>query len=209
MRKCAATARHYAAHGEACLARPAETEARLSHVQFAARTLLAIMPWNFPFWQVFRFLIPAVLAGNTALVKHAENMQGCAEAIEEVVRDAGGATLLRNIAVDRDDVGRFIADRRIRAVTLTGSVRAGRSGGAAAGAAGKKAVLELGGSDPFIVLAGADLERTLPIAVDLPLRQCRTELRLGETFPRRSADRRPLRRGLCCRRRHAEARRPG
>jgi succinate-semialdehyde dehydrogenase/glutarate-semialdehyde dehydrogenase/succinate-semialdehyde dehydrogenase len=167
IRKCAATARHFAAAGETYLEpRAARTEARLSHVQFEPLgPVFAVMPWNFPFWQVFRFFIPAVLAGNTALVKHAENVQGCAEAVEEVVRDAGGEALLRNLAVDRDDVPKFIADRRIRSVTLTGSVRAGRAVGAAAGAACKKVVLELGGSDPFIVLADADFEKMLPVAV--------------------------------------------
>src|SRR6185295_18779409 len=137
--------------GEAYLKpQPAKTEARLSHVQYEPLgPILAVMPWNFPFWQAFRFFIPSVLAGNTAILKHAENVQGCAIAVEEVIRDAGpGTTLLLNLLVDRPDIAALVADRRIRGVTLTGSPRAGKSVAAAAGANSKKVVLELGGSDP-------------------------------------------------------------
>jgi succinate-semialdehyde dehydrogenase/glutarate-semialdehyde dehydrogenase/succinate-semialdehyde dehydrogenase len=168
IRKCATTARHYATEGEAYLKpQPARTEARLSHVQYEPLgPILAVMPWNFPFWQALRFFIPSVLAGNTAILKHAENVQGCAIAVEEVIRDAGpGETLLLNVLVDRPDIAALIADRRIRGVTLTGSPRAGKSVAAVAGANSKKVVLELGGSDPFIVLADADFAKTLPVAI--------------------------------------------
>lgn len=168
VRKCAATARHYATAGEAYLdPHIVETEARLSQVQFEPLgPILAIMPWNFPFWQVARFFVPSVLAGNTALLKHAETVQGCAEAIEDVVREAaGGKILLVNLAVDREAIPKVIGDSRIRGVTLTGSPRAGMAVAAAAGAHAKKVVLELGGSDPFIVLEDADLDKTVPVAL--------------------------------------------
>ncbi len=168
IRKCATTARHYATAGEAYLApQVVRTEARLSQVQFEPLgPILAIMPWNFPFWQAIRFFVPSVLAGNTALLKHAENVQGCAEAIEDLFKEAaGGETLLLNLVVDRDAVPAIIADKRIRGVTLTGSPRAGTAVAAAAGASGKKTVLELGGSDPFIVMADADLDKTIPVAI--------------------------------------------
>ncbi|WP_295805737.1 aldehyde dehydrogenase family protein [uncultured Nitratireductor sp.] len=135
VRKCATTARHYAEHGPGYLApQIVSTEARASSVQFEPLgAVLAVMPWNFPFWQVMRFFVPASLAGNTAIVKHAENVQGCAEAIEEVVAEAAdGAPLLRNLIVGVETVGKVIADKRIRAVTLTGSPRAGRAVAAAA-----------------------------------------------------------------------------
>jgi acyl-CoA reductase-like NAD-dependent aldehyde dehydrogenase len=168
IRKCATTARHFATTGPAYLApQVVKSEAKLSQVQFEPLgPILAIMPWNFPFWQAMRFFVPAVLAGNTALLKHAENVQACAEAIEEVIRDAaGGETLLLNLVIDREAVPGVIADRRIRAATLTGSPRAGMAVAAAAGASGKKVVLELGGSDPFIVLADADLDKAIPVAI--------------------------------------------
>jgi len=168
VQKCATTARHYAAQGPGYLAaNSVGTEARRTEVAFEPLgPVLAVMPWNFPFWQVIRFFVPAALAGNVALLKHAENVQGCAQAVEEVVAEAAGRpNLLYNLAVHRDAVAGLIADARVRAVTLTGSVRAGRSVAAAAGAAGKKAVLELGGSDPFIVLADADLDRAVSVAL--------------------------------------------
>lgn len=122
-------------------------------------TILAIMPWNFPLWQVFRFLAPALAAGNTGVLKHASNVPQCALAIEDIVRAAGApAGVFRTLMISSGQVAGVIADPRIRAVTLTGSEPAGRQVAATAGAHLKKTVLELGGSDPFIVLEDADLD---------------------------------------------------
>jgi succinate-semialdehyde dehydrogenase/glutarate-semialdehyde dehydrogenase len=120
--------------------------------------VLAIMPWNFPLWQVVRAAAPALLAGNGVLLKHAENVQGCATALEELFLAAGAPQgVLVNLPVAVARVPALIRDRRVAAVTLTGSTRAGRAVAALAGAALKKCVLELGGSDPYVVLADADL----------------------------------------------------
>src|ERR1700749_1681876 len=128
--------------------------------------VLAIMPWNLPFWQVLRFFIPAALVGNTVLVKHAGTVQGCALALEALVRDAGGPEgLYVNVSVQREAVPAMIADPRIRAVTVTGSVAAGRAVAQQAGLHGKKVVLELGGSDPFVVLEDADIAKAVQLGV--------------------------------------------
>src|ERR1700678_1392110 len=128
--------------------------------------ILAIMPWNLPFWQVLRFFIPAALVGNTVLVKHAETVQGCAQALETLVRDAGGpAGLYINLSVQREAVPGIIADPRIRAVTVTGSVPAGRAVAQQAGLPGKKVVLALGGSDPFVVLEDAGMAKAVQLRV--------------------------------------------
>jgi succinate-semialdehyde dehydrogenase/glutarate-semialdehyde dehydrogenase len=128
-------------------------------------TLLAIMPWNFPFWQAFRAAAPALAAGNTVLLKHASNVPQCALAIEEIFRASFPANVLRTLLVGPEQAEKLIADPRIHAVTLTGSEAAGRRVAAAAGTHIKKSVLELGGSDAFVVLADADLDEAARLAV--------------------------------------------
>jgi len=159
--KCAWVCEYYADHAERFLTdEPIDTDARKSFVAFEPLGLvLAIMPWNFPFWQVFRFAAPALMAGNAAVLKHAPNVPGCAAAIEEVLAEAGlREGLFTSLLVDVDAVERIIGDPRVMAVTLTGSTRAGRAVASQAGHALKKTVLELGGSDPSLILADAELE---------------------------------------------------
>src|SRR3989441_5472868 len=158
--KCAWVCEYFADNAGRFLARrPAQTNARLSYVAFEPLgVVLAVMPWNFPFWQVFRFAAPTLMAGNTAVVKHASNVPQCALAIEEVFRDAGFPRgVLRTVLVPGGAVQAIIDDTRVRAVTLTGSNTTGEKVAAAAGRAIKKTVLELGGSDPFVVLDDARL----------------------------------------------------
>ena len=160
--KCAWACEHFAAVAGAELAnQPVATEDFDSHVAFRPLgALLAIMPWNFPFWQALRCAAPNLAAGNTALLKHAGNVQGCAQAIVALLHRAGlPEDACINLPVDGARVAALIARPEIAAVTLTGSTRAGRAVGQAAGAALKKSVLELGGSDAYVVLAGADVER--------------------------------------------------
>lgn len=159
--KCAWVCDYYADHGPAFLADELiETDAGKSLVAHQPiGTVLAIMPWNFPLWQVFRFLAPALVAGNTGVLKHASNVPQCALAIEDLVRSAGlPEGVFRTLMISSGQVAGVIEDERIRAVTLTGSEPAGRQVAATAGANLKKTVLELGGSDPFIVLEDADLD---------------------------------------------------
>jgi succinate-semialdehyde dehydrogenase/glutarate-semialdehyde dehydrogenase len=159
--KCAWVCEHYADHAEAMLA-PEEvaTDASRSYVAFEPLgPVLAVMPWNFPLWQVFRFAAPALMAGNVGLLKHASNVSGCALAIEEILHAAGvpeGA--FRTLLVGSPRVAALVEAPEVVAVTLTGSAPAGRAVAARAGACLKKAVLELGGSDPYVVLEDADLE---------------------------------------------------
>ncbi len=166
--KCAWACDYYAENAAAFLAderRP--SNASESYAQFTPLgPVLAIMPWNFPFWQVFRFAAPAVMAGNTVLLKHAPNVPQCALAIDEVFRASGfPAGVLQVLLLAGTEASELVADPRIAAVTLTGSDRAGAAVGAAAGRAVKKAVLELGGSDPFIVLGDADLDAAVETGV--------------------------------------------
>ena len=170
--KCAWVCDYYADHGPAFLAdEPHPTDASRSYVRFEALgAVLAIMPWNFPFWQVFRFAAPALVAGNAGILKHAPNVPRCALEIETVFQDAGFPDgLFRAVFLSNEAAGGVIADQRVRAVTLTGSDRAGSQVAEQAGRHLKKTVLELGGSDPFIVLEDADLERAATTAVEARL----------------------------------------
>lgn len=166
--KCAQLSEWYAAHGPAMLA-PEPTLVDNGSARIEYRPLgpiLAVMPWNFPVWQVLRGAVPTLLAGNTYVLKHAPNVMGSAYLIQQALRKAGFAEgVFEVINVTQDGVSTAIADPRIAAVTLTGSVRAGIAIGSQAGAALKKCVLELGGSDPFIVLNDADLDAAVQAAV--------------------------------------------
>jgi len=166
--KCAWVCEYYAENAEKFLADEIiETDAGKSFVSFAPLgTILAVMPWNFPFWQVFRFAAPALMAGNTALLKHASNVPGCALAIEDVFKQAGfPKNVFRTLMIPSSRVEAVIRDKRVKAVTLTGSEPAGSRVAAIAGSEIKKTVLELGGSDPFIVLEDADLEKCVTTSV--------------------------------------------
>lgn len=166
--KCAWVCEHYADHGEGDLQDEAvEIDGGDAFVTYQPLGIvLAVMPWNFPFWQVFRFLAPALMAGNAALLKHASNVPGCALAIEQLCRKAGvSENVFRTLLIPSGDVATVIEDARIKAVTLTGSTEAGRKVAEKAGACLKKTVLELGGSDPYVVLDDADIEHAAKICV--------------------------------------------
>ena len=170
--KCAVVCDYVAERSGAWLAteeRP--TEASRSYVRLdPLGPILAIMPWNFPFWQVFRFAAPALVAGNVAILKHAPGVPRCALELEELIRDAGFPEgVFTSVFLEPDGIGAVIADPRIRGVTLTGSPRAGASVAERAGSALKKVVLELGGSDPFIVLEDADVPRAAETAAEARL----------------------------------------
>src|SRR6266700_7151510 len=170
--KCASTCEYYADHAEAFLAeQPRETDASRSFVRFdPLGPVLAVMPWNFPFWQVFRFSAPALMAGNAGILKHASNVPRSALAMEEVFREAGFPRgLFSTVLVGPSAVAGLIAEPRIVAVTLTGSELAGSKVAEQAGYALKKTVLELGGSGPFIVLADADIGAAARTAADARL----------------------------------------
>ncbi len=166
--KCAWVCDHYADHAAELLGDELlDTDAGRSLIAYQPLgTVLAVMPWNFPFWQVFRFAAPTLAAGNTGVLKHASNVPQCALAIEAVFREAGlPEGVFRTLLISAAQVKGVIEDPRIHAVTLTGSESAGRQVAAGAGAALKKSVLELGGSDAFIVLEDADLELAVQQAV--------------------------------------------
>lgn len=161
--KCAWVCEYYAQNAETMLGNETiETQYSASFVSYQPLgTILAVMPWNFPFWQVFRFLAPTLMAGNTAVLKHASNVPGCAFAIEELVREAGfPENVFRTLLVGSNLVEGIIRNPAVKAVSLTGSTPAGRSVAAIAGSELKKCVLELGGSDPYLILKDAALEQS-------------------------------------------------
>jgi len=166
--KCATACRYYVEHAERLLADElVDTGGPMSFIRYQPiGAVLAVMPWNFPFWQVFRFLAPALMAGNVGLLKHASNVPQCALAIEDIVRRAGfPADVFKTLLIGATMVRGLIDDPRVKAVTLTGSEPAGRQVAGQAGKQIKKCVLELGGSDPFIVMPSADLDAAVSTAV--------------------------------------------
>lgn len=167
--KCASVCRYYAGHAQEQLADMIiETEASKSFVAFKPiGVVLAVMPWNYPFWQVFRFLAPALAAGNCGVLKHASNVPGCALAIEEIVKQAGFPdNVFKTLLISSSSVEKVIEHKRIQAVTLTGSNAAGSKVAQKAGELIKKTVLELGGSDAYVVLEDADLDLAVKACVD-------------------------------------------
>lgn len=167
--KCAWVCDYYAENGEHFLEKQIiETDAQKSFVTFEPLgTVLAVMPWNFPFWQVFRFAVPGMMAGNAGLLKHASNVTGCALAIEEVFREAGfPENLFRTLKISSKKVAGVIEHPVVKAVTLTGSVPAGKAVAEKAGSVLKKSVLELGGSDPYLILDDANLDKAIPTCVN-------------------------------------------
>ncbi len=167
--KCAMTMRYYAEHAEALVAPESiPTSGSRSGVRYEPTgVVFSVTPWNFPFWQVVRAAVPTIMAGNVVAFKHAPNVPGCALYLEDLFRRAGFASgVLTSLFVEVEQVESIIADARVSGVSLTGSERAGRSVAALAGTHLKKVVLELGGSDPFVVCGSADLERTVAGAVN-------------------------------------------
>ncbi len=166
--KCADACRYYAAHAERFLAdQPYQIDGAKAFIRYRPLgVILAIMPWNFPLWQVVRFAAPALMAGNAGLLKHAENVPQCALILEDMFRRAGfQAGVFQTLLIETPQIQAVLEDPRVAAATLTGSERAGQAVGAQAGAKLKKTVLELGGSDPFVVMPSADLDAAIQTAV--------------------------------------------
>jgi len=166
--KCAKTLEHYAKEGAKFLAKEmVETDAKKSYVTFQPLgVVLAVMPWNFPYWQVFRAMAPTLMAGNTMILKHASNISGCAIAIEKIIKDAGAPRgLFQTLILPSSKIADLIAQPAIAAVTFTGSTAAGSKIAEAAGRNLKKQVLELGGSDAYVILEDADLDQAVEICV--------------------------------------------
>lgn len=170
--KCALACDHFAEHAKEFLSpQMIPTEAAKSYVAFRPLgVILAVMPWNFPFWQVFRFLAPALMAGNACVLKHSSTVTGCALAIEEILNDASGNSgIFRTLLTGSQTMPFIIKHPLIQAVTLTGGTSAGRAVASLAGAQLKKTILELGGSDPYLILKDADLEKTVNACVTAKL----------------------------------------
>ncbi len=168
LEKCAVTCEYYAEKSEDFLKDEfIETDAKESYVSYEPMgVILGIMPWNFPFWQVLRFAIPTMMAGNTCILKHASNVSGCALKIQECFEKSGfPKNTFQTILVKSNKVKKILSDKRVRGVSLTGSTPAGVSVASLAGQFLKKSVLELGGSDPYIIFADADLEKAINICV--------------------------------------------
>ncbi|MFD2164110.1 NAD-dependent succinate-semialdehyde dehydrogenase [Paradesertivirga mongoliensis] len=167
--KCAVCCEYYAENSESFLKDEIiDTEASKSYIRFQPLgVILAVMPWNFPFWQLFRFLAPALMAGNCGVLKHASNVFGCALAIENIIRESGFPEyVFQTLLVSSNAVEGIIENPLIKAVTLTGSTTAGKKVAEKAASVLKKSVLELGGSDAYIILADADLEHAAEVCVD-------------------------------------------
>ena len=200
--KCALGCEFYAENAARFLAtEEVETDARRSEVAYRPLgVILAIMPWNFPFWQVFRFSAPALMAGNTVLVKQAPNVPGCMEAMDDLMQEAGFPEgVFQALFVEVEDVPPVIQDPRVRAVTLTGSTGAGRAVAEEAGRNLKKTVLELGGSDPYLILADAELESTVETCVQSRLMNSGQSCIAAKRFLVEDAIREPFQEALVAR----------
>ncbi len=165
--KCAVTCDYFAENAERFLARePVPTDSEKCFVSFQPLgVILAIMPWNFPFWQVFRCAVPALMAGNVVILKPALNVAGCGLAIQQIFESCGLPGMFNTLLIEPEQISALIENAAIRAVTLTGSVRAGKAVAAQSGMSLKKTVLELGGSDPYVILEDCDLEKTVETCV--------------------------------------------